>query len=175
MPVGQVRWTTAQLKAEYQNNAILGVVATSPLHPAAPASSVAVLNTASPVAVRQWSPNAAHHQCEPLRPGSADQMIATVVTTAAVAAASAFVPAIPVEAYLVAVVTTTGTNPVAPGIAAGLGQTAGKLLTFLAARGVIRSSQLRRWLAPAPIGPDPDRRTGHRCAAPGFAHVGASR
>ena len=77
-------------------------------------------------------------------------MIATIVTTAAVAAASAFVPAIPIEAYLVAVVTTTGTDPVALGIAAGLGQTAGKLLTFLAARGVIRSSRLRRWLARRP-------------------------
>jgi hypothetical protein len=77
-------------------------------------------------------------------------MIAAVVTTAAVAAASAFVPAIPIEAYLVAVITTTGTDPVALGIAAGLGQTAGKLLTFLAARGVIRSSRLRRWLGRRP-------------------------
>jgi hypothetical protein len=77
-------------------------------------------------------------------------MIAAVVTTAAVAAASAFVPAIPIEAYLVAVNTTTGTDPVALGVAAGLGQTAGKLLTFLAARGVIRSSRLRRWLGRRP-------------------------
>jgi membrane protein YqaA with SNARE-associated domain len=77
-------------------------------------------------------------------------MIAAVVTTAAVAAASALVPAIPIEAYLVAVITTTGADPVALGIAAGLGQTAGKLLTFLAARGVIRSSRLRRWLARRP-------------------------
>jgi membrane protein YqaA with SNARE-associated domain len=73
-------------------------------------------------------------------------MIAVVVTTAAVSAASAFVPAIPIEAYLVAVMTTTGADPVALGVAAGLGQTAGKLLTFLAARGVIRSSRLRRSL-----------------------------
>nr|BFE74769.1 hypothetical protein GCM10020092_080700 [Actinoplanes digitatis] len=51
-------------------------------------------------------------------------MIAAFVTTAAVAAVSAFVPAIPIEAYLVAAVTTTGTDPVALGIAAGLGQTA---------------------------------------------------
>jgi membrane protein YqaA with SNARE-associated domain len=71
-------------------------------------------------------------------------MIAAVVTTAAVAAVSAFVPAIPIEAYLVAAITTTGADPVALGIAAGLGQTAGKLVTFLAARGVIRSSRLRR-------------------------------
>jgi membrane protein YqaA with SNARE-associated domain len=74
-------------------------------------------------------------------------MIAAIVTTAAVAAVSAFVPAIPIEAYLVAAITTTGADPVALGIAAGLGQTAGKLVTFLAARGVIRSSRLRRSLA----------------------------
>jgi membrane protein YqaA with SNARE-associated domain len=93
-------------------------------------------------------------------------MIAAVVTTAAVAAASAFVPAIPIEAYLVAVITTTGTDPVALGIAAGLGQTAGKLLTFLAARGVIRSSRLRRWLGRRPgsgsADGSPPRRTGAR-------------
>jgi hypothetical protein len=69
-------------------------------------------------------------------------MIAALVTTAAVALASAFVPAIPIEAYLVAAIATTGTDPVALGVAAGLGQTAGKLLTFLAARGFIRSSRL---------------------------------
>jgi len=74
-------------------------------------------------------------------------MIAAVVTTAAVAAVSAFVPAIPIEAYLVAAITTTGADPVAMGIAAGLGQTVGKLVTFQAARGVIRSSRLRRSLA----------------------------
>jgi membrane protein YqaA with SNARE-associated domain len=75
-------------------------------------------------------------------------MIAAVVTTAAVAGVSAFVPAVPIEAYLVAAITTTGIDPVALGLAAGLGQTAGKLLTFLAARGVIRSSRLRRSLGP---------------------------
>ena len=80
-------------------------------------------------------------------------MIAAVVTTAAVAAASALVPAIPIEAYLVGVITTTGADPVALGVAAGLGQTVGKLLTFLAARGVIRSSRLRRWLQRRTAGP----------------------
>jgi hypothetical protein len=54
-------------------------------------------------------------------------MIAAVVTTAAVAPASAFVPAIAIEVYLVVVI-TTGTDPVALGVAAGLGQTAGKRL-----------------------------------------------
>ena len=84
-------------------------------------------------------------------------MIAALVTTAAVAALSAVVPAIPIEAYLVAAITTTGADPVALGIAAGLGQTVGKLLTFLAARGVIRSSRLRRSLR---------RRTGAPGAGP---------
>jgi hypothetical protein len=55
-------------------------------------------------------------------------MIAAVVTTAAVAPASAFVPAIAIEVYLVVVITTTGTDPAALGVAAGLGQTAGKRL-----------------------------------------------
>jgi membrane protein YqaA with SNARE-associated domain len=88
--------------------------------------------------------DAARHRCRPPRQGSADGMIAAVVSTAAIAVASAFVPAIPMEASLIAAVTTTGTDPVALGIAAGLGQAAGKLLTFLAARGVIRSRRLRR-------------------------------
>jgi membrane protein YqaA with SNARE-associated domain len=110
-------------------------------------------------------------------------MIAIVVTTAAVAAASAFVPAIPIEAYLVGVITTTGADPVAMGIAAGLGQTAGKLLTFLAARGVIRSSWLRRWLGRRTVRPgsgsadgSPSRRAWvgtRRCLAPARECVAA--
>ena len=103
-------------------------------------------------------------------------MIAAVVTTAAVAAVSAFVPAIPIEAYLVAAVTSTGADPVALGVAAGLGQAAGKLLTFLAARGVIQSSRLRRSLkrrtdppgsGPADGSPPPNiwARTRRRVAA----------
>ncbi|RSM47477.1 hypothetical protein DMB66_47870 [Actinoplanes sp. ATCC 53533] len=95
-------------------------------------------------------------------------MIAAVVTTAAVAALSAVVPAIPIEAYLVAAITTTGADPVALGIAAGLGQTAGKLVTFLAARGVIRSSRLRRSLrqrtGPTGAGPAEGSRLGRAWA-----------
>jgi hypothetical protein len=41
---------------ECQGNAIRDLVATSPLHPAAPASGVAVVKTAALVAVRPWSP-----------------------------------------------------------------------------------------------------------------------
>ena len=98
-------------------------------------------------------------------------MIAALATTAAVSAASAFVPAIPIEAYLVAAVTTTGADPVALGIAAGLGQTAGKLVTFLAARGVIRSSRLRRSLQrrTGPPGAEPPRAEPTNGSPPGRA------
>jgi hypothetical protein len=41
---------------ECQGNAILDLVATSPFHPATPASGVAVVKTAALVAVRRWSP-----------------------------------------------------------------------------------------------------------------------
>jgi membrane protein YqaA with SNARE-associated domain len=69
-------------------------------------------------------------------------MIAALATTAAVALASAFVPAIPIEAYLVAAIATTGTDPVALGVAAGLGQTAGKLHPYVG--GDVRCRLLRR-------------------------------
>jgi membrane protein YqaA with SNARE-associated domain len=102
-------------------------------------------------------------------------MIAAVLTTAGVAVVSAFVPAIPMEAYLVAAITTTGADPVALGIAAGLGQTAGKVLTFLAARGVIRSSRLRRSLGrrsePASADGSPPRGTWTRARS----RVGVAR
>ena len=102
-------------------------------------------------------------------------MIAAVVTTAAVAAVSAFVPAIPIEAYLVAAVTTTGTDPVALGIAAGLGQTAGKLLTFLPrAASSGRAGSGDRWDG-APDRPDPDRRRVRRRGARGRTLASASR
>lgn len=98
-------------------------------------------------------------------------MIAAVVTAAAVAAASAFVPAVPIEAYLVAVIATTGADPVALGVAAGLGQTAGKLLTFLAAASSGRAGSGDGWDG----APDPDRWTGRRRVARGRAYIGTSR
>jgi membrane protein YqaA with SNARE-associated domain len=73
-------------------------------------------------------------------------MIAAFLTTMLVAVASAFLPAIPIEPYLVGLVTTTHYDPVLLGIAAGVGQAAGKLVIFLAARGTVRSARLRRWL-----------------------------
>jgi membrane protein YqaA with SNARE-associated domain len=62
-----------------------------------------------------------------------------------VAAVSAFVPVTPVEPYLVAL--AAADQPVmAVSLAAALGQTAGKVLIFLAARNTLRSQWLRRWL-----------------------------
>ena len=59
---------------------------------------------------------------------------------------SAFLPFTPAEPYVIAAAATTGAPPVALGLAAAVGQTAGKLLIFLAARGAIRSAWLRRKL-----------------------------
>ncbi|MGW5576970.1 hypothetical protein [Micromonospora chokoriensis] len=71
----------------------------------------------------------------------------TVLAAAAVGLLSAFLPFTPAEPYLIAAVTTTGTPPVALGVAAAAGQTAGKVLIFLGARGAIRSQWLHRRLS----------------------------
>lgn len=71
-------------------------------------------------------------------------MIAVLLATLLVGAVSAFLPVTPVEPYLIAVVATTGDPPWPLGIAAGIGQTIGKLLIFLTARGALRSAWLRR-------------------------------
>lgn len=69
-----------------------------------------------------------------------------VVSAFAVAALSAFVPVTPVEPYLVAL--AAGGQPmVAVGIAAAAGQTAGKLVIFLATRATLRSGTVRGWAA----------------------------
>lgn len=67
-----------------------------------------------------------------------------VLAAAAVGLLSAFLPVTPAEPYLIVAVATTGAPPVALGVAAAAGQTAGKVLIFLAARGAIRSAWLRR-------------------------------
>ncbi|MCG5470909.1 hypothetical protein LADH09A_004881 [Micromonospora sp. LAH09] len=66
-----------------------------------------------------------------------------VLTAAAVGLLSAFLPFTPAEPYLIAAVATTGAPSVALGVAAAAGQTAGKVLIFLAARGAIHSSWLQ--------------------------------
>jgi membrane protein YqaA with SNARE-associated domain len=76
-------------------------------------------------------------------------MLAAVLATAATAVLSAFVPAMPIEPYLVGLVATSHYHPVPLGIAAAVGQTFGKLLIFPGTRGAVRSSRMRRWGARA--------------------------
>ncbi|MCZ7379061.1 hypothetical protein [Micromonospora sp. WMMC250] len=82
----------------------------------------------------------------------------TVLAAAAVGLLSAFLPFTPAEPYLIAAVTTTGTPPVALGVAAAAGQTAGKVLIFLGARGAIRSQWLQRRLRRRPATAQPPGR-----------------
>jgi membrane protein YqaA with SNARE-associated domain len=72
-------------------------------------------------------------------------MIPALLATVAVGFASAFIPAIPIEPYVVGLVATTDQHPVPVGLAAAVGQTAGKLLIFLAVRGLIRAPWIKRW------------------------------
>ncbi|GIF66120.1 hypothetical protein Ais01nite_41550 [Asanoa ishikariensis] len=74
-------------------------------------------------------------------------MSADVVSLAGVAAvgfASAFQPFTPVEAYLIGLTATTDAAPLLAGVAAAIGQTAGKVVIFLATRGLLQGSLLRR-------------------------------
>lgn len=70
---------------------------------------------------------------------------AAYLATVAWGALSAFVPATPVEPYLLGLMATTDAHPVPLGLAAALGQSAGKLVIFLSARGVLNSARLRAW------------------------------
>ncbi|MFY1634307.1 hypothetical protein ACN27F_13670 [Solwaraspora sp. WMMB335] len=74
-------------------------------------------------------------------------MIAAIVATFAMGALSAVLPVTPIEPYLVALTATSTYDPVALGVAAAAGQTIPKLGMFLAARGVIRSPRVNKWLA----------------------------
>jgi membrane protein YqaA with SNARE-associated domain len=87
-------------------------------------------------------------------------LLATVLT----GFVSAFLPVVPVEPYLVALVATTAYPAVPLGLAAAAGQTAGKLLIFLAVRGAVRSSRLRAWLD-RKTATDPGRPVGRVRAA----------
>jgi len=73
------------------------------------------------------------------------------VATVLYAALSAFVPFTPIEPYLVGVVAATDANPVALGLAAAVGQTAGKVLIFLSARGGFRRLKHGRHRAPSKL------------------------
>ncbi|HEY6745947.1 MAG TPA: hypothetical protein VI357_09530 [Mycobacteriales bacterium] len=90
-----------------------------------------------------------------------------VLAAAAVGLLSAFLPFTPAEPYLIAAVATTGAPPVALGVAAAAGQTAGKVLIFLGARGAIRSPWLQHRLSRRPPGaPEPPGRLGTMLAGP---------
>ncbi|GGO19657.1 hypothetical protein [Micromonospora parathelypteridis] len=95
-------------------------------------------------------------------------MIAALAA-AAVGLLSAFLPFTPAEPYLIAAAATTGAPPVALGVAAAVGQTAGKILIFLGARGAIRSAWLQRRLSrrsAAPARPGRLGRLGRMLARP---------
>ena len=93
-------------------------------------------------------------------------MIAALAA-AAVGLLSAFLPFTPAEPYLIAAVATTGAPPVALGVAAAAGQTAGKTLIFLGTRGAIRSPWLQRRLSRRPpAAPQPPGRLGTMLARP---------
>jgi hypothetical protein len=82
-----------------------------------------------------------------------------VLAAVAVGLLSAFLPFTPVEPYLIAAAAATSAPPVALGVAAAAGQTAGKLLLFLGTRGAIRSPWLRHRLSPRTrVAPQPPGR-----------------
>lgn len=81
-------------------------------------------------------------------------MIAVYATTLLVGGVSAVLPILPIEPYLLGVVATTSANPILCGLAAGLGQTAGKTMLFLSARGLLRSRTVARWRVRVTAGPE---------------------
>ncbi|WP_030161251.1 hypothetical protein [Glycomyces sp. NRRL B-16210] len=73
-------------------------------------------------------------------------MIVACLVTCLTGLLSAFLPVTPVEPYLIGLVATTGYGAVGLGVAAAVGQTAGKTVIFLGARGALRSARLREWV-----------------------------
>ncbi|WP_405113251.1 hypothetical protein OG559_05960 [Micromonospora sp. NBC_01405] len=73
-------------------------------------------------------------------------MLSTFAGVFVAALASAFIPAFPVEGTLLGATATTDQGPLLLGLAAGSGQTLGKVLMLLALRGTLRSERIRRWL-----------------------------
>ncbi|GAA3218994.1 hypothetical protein [Actinocorallia longicatena] len=73
-------------------------------------------------------------------------MIAALAVTTLLGAVSAVLPVAPIEPYLLGAAVTTGVPPACLGVAAALGQTAGKLLIFLLSRGALRSGTAGRLL-----------------------------
>jgi membrane protein YqaA with SNARE-associated domain len=104
-------------------------------------------------------------------------MLGTLLSVLFTAALSAFMPVTPIEPYLVVLATAGDQAPLPVSVAAAVGQTAGKLLIFLATRTTLRSGRLRHWAervarrygtragpTPAPAGPGRSVRTRIRTA-----------
>jgi hypothetical protein len=72
-------------------------------------------------------------------------MLGALMSVLFTAALSAFVPVTPIEPYLIVVATAGDQPPLPVSVTAAAGQTAGKLLIFLATRATLRSGRVRRW------------------------------
>lgn len=95
-------------------------------------------------------------------------MIEAGIATFLMAFASAFIPAVPVEPYLIGAATVTGQGALLLGVTAGAGQTTGKALMLLGLRGTLRSTRLRRWLErhTARFAPEPEPAVATVAVAP---------
>lgn len=95
-------------------------------------------------------------------------MIEAGIATFLMAFASAFIPAVPVEPYLIGAATVTGQGALLLGVTAGAGQTTGKALMLLGLRGTLRSTRLRRWLErhTARFAPEPEPAAATVAVAP---------
>lgn len=95
-------------------------------------------------------------------------MIEAGIATFLMAFASAFIPAVPVEPYLIGAATMTGQGALLLGVTAGAGQTTGKALMLLGLRGTLRSTRLRRWLErhTARFAPEPEPAAATVAVAP---------
>jgi membrane protein YqaA with SNARE-associated domain len=87
-----------------------------------------------------------------------------LLSVVAAAALSAFVPATPIEPYLLGMVTAGDQPPLPVSVAAAVGQTAGKVVIFLGTRAALRADRVRRlwaWVVRRyanPAGEPPRRR-----------------
>jgi membrane protein YqaA with SNARE-associated domain len=106
-----------------------------------------------------------------------------LLSVVAAAAVSAFVPATPIEPYLLGMVTAGDQPPLPVSVAAAVGQTAGKVVIFLGTRAALRADRIRRlsaWVVRrySHAGDEPPRRRRwrwHRLGAAGRRLGGAGR
>lgn len=72
-------------------------------------------------------------------------MIKALLSTLFLSALSAFVPLTPIEPYLLVLATAGHQSALPLSLAAAAGQTAGKVLIFVATRATFRSARVRDW------------------------------